>query len=201
MSDSIEAFSCGHRCRCALVYFGQNLKWLHHPCSRAPEAWRVYVRTHSRAYAEHMQSFADRHLHVVAVNWHQRAVSKICGLSCTLILFVCLLCSDVKTEYETIKVVPCFSGCLSPLVLYPVSLPHGEPTFQPVSICSVPVVVRYYTQTSSVMAPALLLLQSTCPLPLACGVSCNVSRYNYYVDISVLSLKFQILHSAYILLS
>lgn len=125
---------------------------------------------------EHMQSFADRHLHVVAVNWHQRAVSKICGLSCTLILFVCLLCSDVKTEYETIKVVPCFSGCLSPLVLYPVSLPHGEPTFQPVSICSVPVVVRYYTQTSSVMAPALLLLQSTCPLPLACGVSCNVSR-------------------------
>lgn len=150
---------------------------------------------------EHMQSFADRHLHVVAVNWHQRAVSKICGLSCTLILFVCLLCSDVKTEYETIKVVPCFSGCLSPLVLYPVSLPHGEPTFQPVSICSVPVVVRYYTQTSSVMAPALLLLQSTCPLPLACGVSCNVSRYNYYVVISVLSLEFQILHSAYILLS
>lgn len=101
---------------------------------------------------EHMQSFADRHLHVVAVNWHQRAVSKICGL----ILFVCLLCSDVKTEYETIKVVPCFSGCFSPLVLYPVSLPHGELTFQPVSICSVPVLLRYYTQTSTVVATALL---------------------------------------------
>lgn len=85
--------------------------------------------------------------------------------------------------------------------VYPVSLLHGEPTFQPVSICSVPVVVTYCTQTSSVMALVLLLLQSTGPFLLAYGVSCNISRYNYYVVICVLSLKFQILHSAYILLS